>query len=153
MKRNGGFTLVELLIVVAVIGILSGVVITVLNPDTFRDKSQDARRKTDLTAIQSSLELYFADNNAYPVRTAGEGVDVSGLTELTTGGYLSVIPNDPDGGTAVYYYKSDASGLDYELNANLESDTAGEANDGGNDNTRYEVGTNLILIDPAAEEA
>ena len=67
MKKSQGFTLIELLIVVAVIGILSGVVISVLNPETFRNKSQDARRKTDLVAIQGALELYFADNNAYPI--------------------------------------------------------------------------------------
>lgn len=144
MKK--GFTIIELVIVIAIIAVLSGVLISVINPETFRNKSQDARRKADLTAIQGALEVYFADNNAYPV----EAVAVSSCTpaDWTFLGstYISVLPVDPDNAASqCYYYITDATGLNYELRANLEVDTASEQNDGGNDAALYEVGTNLSL--------
>jgi prepilin-type N-terminal cleavage/methylation domain-containing protein len=64
-----GFTLVELLVVVAIIGILATVA-TIAYVDT-RKKARDARRITDLTRIRDALELYFQENGEYPPVACG----------------------------------------------------------------------------------
>lgn len=143
-NNKKGFTLIELVIVIAVIGILSGVVINVLNPDTFRNKAQDARRKTDLVSVQSALELYFSNNNHYPIKASAVILPDGLKEELVGGGYASSIPQDPGSGS--YTYQSTANGLDYELNAVLIYDTESMIADGGNDSQRYEVGTLLTII-------
>ena len=65
LKRNNrGFTIVELLIVIVVIGILAALVIVTYNG--IQQKARDTERKTDIKAIQGHLEAYWADNAKYP---------------------------------------------------------------------------------------
>lgn len=115
-----GFTLVELLIVISVISILSGLILTVVNPAGLRQKFRDGQRVADLKRIQSSLELYFMDNRRYPNAAAYQGtwfaITASTPTELA--GYISPLPIDP--GSNTYYYRTVASGATYSLSANLE---------------------------------
>lgn len=67
MRRyTKGFTLVELLTVIAVIGTLATVLITVINPLDQIAKARDAQRKSDLAQIQRGLEQYYNDNGRYP---------------------------------------------------------------------------------------
>lgn len=61
-----GFTLVELLIVIAIIGILSASVVSVINPIQQQKKARDAVRRADLSKISTALEQYYADHNSYP---------------------------------------------------------------------------------------
>lgn len=66
-QKQSGFTIVELLIVIVIIGILAGLVIT-----TFvgiQARGRDSERQTDLKAMQGQLEAYYADNGGYPSRT------------------------------------------------------------------------------------
>jgi general secretion pathway protein G len=63
-KRNEGFTIVELLIVIVVIGILAGLVITTYNG--IQQKARNTERQTDINAIQSQLEAFYAQNGYYP---------------------------------------------------------------------------------------
>lgn len=115
-KREGydGFTLIELLVVIAIIGILSAVVLASLN--SARQKSRDAKRVADLKQMQLALELYFDDSSSvYPAT----------LAPLTTGGYIPVIPTDPNG--VAYSYagldtnSSVASCESYHLGATIEN--------------------------------
>lgn len=64
MKR--GFTLVELLIVMAILAILVTAMVGALNPAMLVNKANDARRKKDLNRIKVSLEEYYNDNGCYP---------------------------------------------------------------------------------------
>lgn len=119
MKYNKGFTLIELLVVIAIIGILSSVVLASLN--SARQKSRDARRISDIKQLQVALELYYSDNNAYPVETTsgGEAVeDSTNLADVVTDGYIAVMPTDP--GSNTYYYHSPTGGATYCLGVDLE---------------------------------
>lgn len=63
-QKQSGFTIVELLIVIVIIGILAGLVIT-----TFvgiQARARDSERQTDINAIQKQLEAYYANVGAYP---------------------------------------------------------------------------------------
>lgn len=80
-----GFTLVELLTVIAIIGILSTIVMTSLL--TARKKGRDVKRIADIKQIQLALEQYYNDNLKYP-------------PNIYSGGYLNpaympVVPKDP----------------------------------------------------------
>ena len=63
--RQVGFTIVELLIVIVVIGILAAITIVAYNG--IQQRARDAERKSDISAIQKTLELYYADNGSYPM--------------------------------------------------------------------------------------
>ncbi len=91
-----GFTLPELLLVVALIGILT--IIIFLNFPGQIDKGFDRRRKHDLTRIKTGFEEYYSDNGCYPSEDIMNlcGDDASQLQP-----YLSIIPCDP--GTKLPY--------------------------------------------------
>lgn len=63
-RTQQGFTIVELLIVIVVIGILAALVITTYNG--IQQKGRNTERTTDLKALQGQLEAYYAQNGAYP---------------------------------------------------------------------------------------
>ncbi len=63
-KRNQGFTIIELLIVILVIGILALLVITTYSG--IKAKNRNATRQTDIQLIRSGLEAFFSQNGYYP---------------------------------------------------------------------------------------
>ena len=75
-KRQSGFTIVELLIVIVVIGILAGLVITTYSG--IQQKARNTERQTDLKTLQAQLEAYFAQQAHYP-----------SLTDLNTANWIS----------------------------------------------------------------
>jgi len=66
-KNNKGFTIVELLIVIVVIGILALLVITTYSG--IQAKARNAKRQTDVASIQTQLEAFFSQNGYYPSLT------------------------------------------------------------------------------------
>ncbi|TSC56728.1 MAG: hypothetical protein G01um101418_612 [Parcubacteria group bacterium Gr01-1014_18] len=70
MKVNQkGFTLVELLVVVSIIGLLSTLAIVALG--SARVKARDAKRVSDIRQLQTAVELFYSDKNGYPLVAAG----------------------------------------------------------------------------------
>ena len=66
-KRNQGFTIVELLIVIVVIGILALLVITTYSG--IQQKARNSKRQTDIQNVQTQLEAFFQQNGYYPSLT------------------------------------------------------------------------------------
>ncbi|MFA4834332.1 MAG: type II secretion system protein [Patescibacteria group bacterium] len=125
MRKQKGFTLIELLVVIAIIGLLSTLAVVALN--NARQKSRDAKRVSDIKQIQTALELYYNDANAYPTAlTFGTGsVAYSGTT------YMSIVPenpspqNDGDCPTGDYTFTQDGSGSSYHISYCLGGTTGG----------------------------
>lgn len=63
-RKEQGFTIVELLIVIVVIGILAALVVTTFSG--IQKKGRDSERKTDVQAVHAQLEAYHATNGRYP---------------------------------------------------------------------------------------
>ncbi len=158
MNRKG-FTLVELLVVVAIMGILMAAVVLAINPAEMMAKSRDSTRLSDMVSVRQAIDFAVADGTNLTA-TAAAGDSATG-TRVSTGSgwvnvdvskYLSTLPIDPRNGatfedaagntvTGKYLYFSDGSA--YELNCYLESaDNLGRyTGDGGDAAGLYEVGT------------
>lgn len=109
-----GFTLIEVLVVVGIIGLLSAVVLVGIGP--FRAKGRDARRISDLRQVQSGLELYYTKNQNYP---AAASWDALKTVLIAAGIGVSDIPNDPLIGRSYGYCKT-ADNYNYAVAAYLE---------------------------------
>ncbi len=132
MKKAKGFTLIELLVVIAIIGLLSTLAVVALN--NARQKSRDAKRVSDIKQVSTALELYFADNNGYPVAATAIAMGDADHDCLDDGGfvaacataptYMGVVPTNPGPGGAAYTYIS-ADGSTYTMSFTLEGQTGG----------------------------
>ncbi len=140
-------------------------VVLAINPAEMMRKSRDATRLSDMVSVRQAIDFAVADGVELTV-TAVAG-DSSTGTRVSTGSgwvnvdvskYLSTLPIDPRNGstftdatggpgtvTGRYLYFSDGSS--YELNCYLEStdNLSKYENDGGDDDTIYEVGTDSGL--------
>ncbi len=109
-KNQRGLTLVEILVVVAVIGTLAGVLLNLLDIPGTQAEARDASRVSDLKEIQVALELYYSDNGTYPAT-------ISDLQPQ----YINQLPTDPSSGTN-YTYLSASPFHTYNLTAGMETD-------------------------------
>lgn len=128
MNFKKGFTLIEVLIVVAIIGILASIVLVGLGPA--RQSGQDARRLADVRGIQTALELYYRAEGTYPANQgAGDSYQEYCNMAQTVSQYSNnqILPSDPRvtgtsgggcGSEGDYVYASDGS--NYVLGALLD---------------------------------
>ena len=119
LQRSGGFTLLEILLVVGIISILAGIVIVAINPSKQLATVRNTERKSDIKQIDSALTQYYIDNFRYPSSLTGsltEICDTGALASSTTavgGGscsglinlsplvptYFTAVPKDPQAST------------------------------------------------------
>jgi prepilin-type N-terminal cleavage/methylation domain-containing protein len=150
--KHRAFTLVELLVVIAIIGLLSTVAVVAMS--SARVNARNAQRKANLVQTAKALEVYYANNNAYPSTAGawqGNCADYSGLPDTGAGGwipglapvYMATLPHDPNSGKVnassalaycrtsgpgnCYIYRSD--GIDYKLLAHCTPEGTLSASD------------------------
>jgi len=117
-RQNKGFTLLEILLVIAAIGILASIVIVAINPLRQLSKAENAARWSNINTIQKALDQYYIANGKYPdgvpngsyeeVCDTGDETVGEGTIDCVTEGkldlralvptYIAEIPRDPNGG-------------------------------------------------------
>lgn len=105
--------MIELLIVIALIGILSGVLLTVINPDSQKAIAKDGVRSGTLSSLANTLNVYYASEGVLLTDTNGNG-NVLDDNTTTLGKYLNSWPHDNDlSGIDDYYYVLDTPNNDF----------------------------------------
>lgn len=110
LNNQKGFTLLEILLVVAAIGILAGIVILAINPNKQLGDTRNVQRKADVNTILNAVYQYSIDNGSLPssitttqteiCKTGGSCTGLINLDVLTDDEkYLTSIPYDPTGGS------------------------------------------------------
>lgn len=84
-RKINAFTLVELLIVIALIGILAVAVLATINPIEQANKARDAKFKNDAAEVLSAYERYYTGQEDYPWNISGIGATVAFGTEMGIG--------------------------------------------------------------------
>jgi type II secretion system protein G len=99
IESQRGFTLLEMMVVVAIIAILAGILIP--NFTRARAQAQTAACIGNMKTIATALELYYTDKESYPVATSAS-ID-SAFMQNTMSGYLSILPHDPAAQPNTFY--------------------------------------------------
>ena len=127
-KSSGAFTLIELMVSIAIIGFLSAIVL--VNVNNAKSKSRDAKRIVDLNQIQVALQFYFDRCGEYPAPTTSNPPLIPNVaasngcpTGVTLGTFISQIPVPPKGGVdTAYRYVVRTDRTDFFLGVRLEND-------------------------------
>ena len=128
MKKKA-FTLIELLIVIAIIGLLATISIVVLNGA--REKSRDAKRVSDIQVIRTALEQHWLYAASYPSAATAMNLGTGSAAALTSNGfeasptgeiYLQQVPTGPTSGE-YYVYLSDNPTVGYSIQFATEGNT------------------------------
>lgn len=121
---TSGFTLIEILIVIVIIGILSTIGLGAFK--STQEKSRDSRRKSDIKNISTALEVYYNDKRRFPDASGGDIVACGGQAcdagaQMADGPtvYMVQFPGDPSSNQ--YYYETDVEGSYFRLYARLEN--------------------------------
>ena len=144
--KSKGFTIIELIVVIAIVAVLATIIITSVNQ--FQTKGRDAKRIADLNQMQKALEMYKIDNGKYPssgsAGCTGGGTSwcySANTTEWNLLGtilknYMGIIPKDPvnTGGGS-----NPLDGTKYYNYAYLSGRAGGQCADG----SCYDLLTNL----------
>ena len=129
LNSNKGFTLIEIAITVAIVGVLLGIIIFAINPAQYLARGRDTQRKGDSLSILSVIGQRAADNKGIFETNCAAGVIPATTTKMATGvgnydigpclvpAYLSKLPFDPTA-TGAHW----TSTTDYDTGYNLSKD-------------------------------
>lgn len=113
MIKKSAFTIIELLIVIGVIGVLSGILYTVISVPELRTRAQDVTRREDLSSIEGIIQRYYLIKGSYP--KTGTMSDYTSFSNsylsylgISAGFYTGAIPRDT-AKNRYYLYSSDGS--------------------------------------------
>lgn len=113
--RHAGFTLIEVMVVVAILGVLATIVMTnVIGKD---DQARVTTTQASLKSVANALDMYKLDNHKYP--TTDEGLQAlverpASARTFPDGGYLNQMPEDAWGNPIQYVYPG-SEGRRYDL--------------------------------------
>lgn len=149
LREPQGFTLVELIIVIMIIGILAATLLPKVMGAPAR--ARDAARQSDFNAISVALESYFASHNEYPSSASGSTVG----QDLVDQGYLKELLQDPkDGSGVAYEYVYCSASVNGVANQAYAVGTRTETSQGGVAvaDRHLEVGTAAIITPATADD-
>jgi general secretion pathway protein G len=112
-----GFTLIEIMVVVVIIGLLAAVIVPQVVDKV--DQARSAKAKQDITSLETALTMYRLDNSKYPTTDQGlaalstQPTDPS-IRNWRPGGYIKRISKDPWGNDYQYVYPG-THGSEYDL--------------------------------------
>ena len=133
-EKERGFTLIELMVVIVIIGLLTTIV--VINVMPAQDKAMIQKAKTDVALLEQAVERYRLDNLAYPDEITALIAPPAGLARperYARGGYVKRLPEDPWGQAYQYASPGRHGPFDvYSLGADGREGGEGEDADIGN---------------------
>lgn len=102
-KKQSGFTIIELLIVIVIIAILAAITLVAYN--SVQARARDSARTSAVNAIQKALEMYKLDSGTYPnaCNSTSSGCNVFQLATYLVPAYINTVPNDPSASTPIQY--------------------------------------------------
>jgi prepilin-type N-terminal cleavage/methylation domain-containing protein len=133
-NKQQGFTIVELLIVIVVIGILAALVITTFTG--IQKKARDTERQTDVKAVHGQVEAYYAQNGRYPTLT-----DINDATWRSTNmkGLDAEALKDPKGASSTLAAAAAANVYSYDV----QRSGGGTCDNSTNDCAEYTITATL----------
>lgn len=121
-KSDAGFTILELLISIAIITMLLAITMTLLSG--VKEKNRDAKRMQDIHQLQNALNLYYANHSRFPI--AATPINITGTDtfseELEGDDVIPAVQTDPLYPAQAYIYES-SSGKTFTITFCLETDT------------------------------
>ncbi|MGL0820531.1 type II secretion system major pseudopilin GspG [Vibrio vulnificus] len=135
-KKQAGFTLLEVMVVVVILGILASFVVPNLLGN--KEKADQQKAITDIVALENALDMYKLDNSVYPTTDQGLDALVSKPSSpeprnYRDGGYIKRLPKDPWGNDYQYMSPGDKGTIDiFTLGADGQEGGEGAATDIGN---------------------
>jgi general secretion pathway protein G len=142
-RRQRGFTLIEIMIVVVIIGLLAAVILPQLMGNV--DQARVAKAQSDIQAIETALTMYRLDNSKYPTTDQGLRALVQQPTDPSIrhwrpGGYIKKASKDPWGNDYQYVYPGTHGG-EYDLfSLGADAQPGGEGADADIGNWNVEQG-------------
>lgn len=133
-KNLGGFTVIELLLVIAIIGLIASIIVVATSGA--KAQARDAKRKAEVDAIRKAIEFYYIDHDQYPKKTEwakleeDPTLDTGEKFSIAVKEWLSTIPKDPlygqtkeTGELYSYQYKTNDDATEYKIHVETESGT------------------------------
>jgi general secretion pathway protein G len=109
--NQDGFTLIEIMVVILILGLLATIVVQSLRGAA--DKAKRTKAQADISEIKTALDRFYLDNGFYPTSDQGLAALVTAPTNgravpnYESGGYIEKLPTDPWGNQ--YIYQSDGN--------------------------------------------
>ncbi|WP_253030797.1 type II secretion system major pseudopilin GspG [Escherichia coli] len=140
-RHRAGFTLLEVMVVIVILGILASLVV----PNLLGNKEKADRQKavSDIVALENALDMYRLDNGRYPTTEQGleallqKPENTANSRNYPSRGYIKRLPKDPWGNDYQYLSPGERGIFDiYTLGADGQENGEGAATDIGNWNLR-----------------